>query len=90
MNIHDYTRRDFLKASGLAAASLAIPGCDCWVCKSAKGKRKEKSTISPNYTIACYYFPNYHPNDARNIKQKGKGWSEWELVKNAKPRFEGH
>lgn len=41
-------------------------------------------------TVACYYFGNYHPNDPRNEKQKGKGWSEWELVKNAKPRFPGH
>jgi hypothetical protein len=40
--------------------------------------------------VACYYFPNYHPSDARNEKFKGKGWSEWELVKAAKPRFPGH
>lgn len=41
-------------------------------------------------TVASYYFGNYHPGDARNTKLKGKDWSEWELVKNAKPRFEGH
>jgi hypothetical protein len=40
--------------------------------------------------IASYYFGNYHPNDARNQKQKGQGWSEWELVKAARPRFAGH
>jgi hypothetical protein len=40
--------------------------------------------------VACYYFPNYHLGDARNEKVKGKGWSEWELVKAAKPRFPGH
>ena len=41
--------------------------------------------------VAVYYFPNYHPGDARNTKLKGTaGWSEWELVKNAKPRFPGH
>ncbi|RLD12202.1 MAG: hypothetical protein DRI44_01430 [Chlamydiae bacterium] len=44
----------------------------------------------PKLTIACYYFPNYHPNDARNCKLKGNGWAEWELVKSAKPRFEKH
>jgi hypothetical protein len=43
-----------------------------------------------NITVACYYFGNYHPNDSRNRKPKGEGWSEWELVKQAKPRFEGH
>jgi hypothetical protein len=41
-------------------------------------------------TVASYYFGNYHPNDPRNEKEKGKGWSEWELVKGAKPRFSGH
>lgn len=40
--------------------------------------------------IASYYFPNYHPNDARNQRLKGAGWSEWELVKAARPRFPGH
>ena len=41
-------------------------------------------------TVACYYFGNYHPGDPRNEKNKGPGWSEWELVKNARPRFPGH
>ena len=40
--------------------------------------------------VAVYYFPNYHPGDLRNTKLKGEGWSEWELVKAAKPRFPGH
>ena len=88
MSILCNTRRDFLKTITLGAASLAVQGCNSKAHKSAK--RTEKSDISPNYTIACYYFPNYHPNDARNEKFHGKGWSEWELVKNAKPRFEGH
>ncbi|MCP4641009.1 MAG: family 78 glycoside hydrolase catalytic domain, partial [bacterium] len=43
----------------------------------------------PECTVACYYFPNYHP-DARNAKIHGEGWDEWELVKAAKPRFDGH
>ncbi len=48
-------------------------------------------TIAPTRTqIGVYYFANYHPSDARNAKQKGAGWSEWELVRNAKPRFPGH
>ncbi|TSA29833.1 MAG: DUF642 domain-containing protein [Verrucomicrobiaceae bacterium] len=45
---------------------------------------------NPPITVASYYFGNYHPNDPRNEKMKGKGWSEWELVKAAKPRFPGH
>ena len=40
-------------------------------------------------TVAAYYFPNYH-EDNRNAAYHGNGWTEWELVKNARPRFENH
>ena len=39
--------------------------------------------------VYCYYFPNWHP-DTRNEKWHGTGWTEWEVVKHATPRFEGH
>ncbi len=39
--------------------------------------------------IAAYYFPNYHV-DPRNERWHGTGWTEWELVSSARPRFEGH
>lgn len=39
--------------------------------------------------IAAYYFPNYHP-DQRNESLHGSGWTEWELVRRAEPRFPGH
>lgn len=39
--------------------------------------------------VFAYNFPNYH-FDPRNKKSHGVGWNEWELVKAAKPRFEGH
>src|SRR5258708_4277025 len=42
-----------------------------------------------DYQIGAYYFPNYHV-DPRNEKLFGKGWTEWELVKHATPRFPGH
>lgn len=45
--------------------------------------------MSRKYEIAAYYFPNYHL-DPTNREWHGEGWTEWELVKNAKPRFEGH
>ena len=46
--------------------------------------KKEKE-----YEVAVYYFPNYHP-DSINARWHGKGWSEWDVVKAAKPRFKGH
>jgi len=39
--------------------------------------------------VAVYYFPNYHA-DPRNALAHGAGWTEWELVKRATPRFPGH
>ncbi|HOC68764.1 MAG TPA: glycoside hydrolase family 99-like domain-containing protein [Candidatus Hydrogenedentes bacterium] len=41
------------------------------------------------FTVASYYFPNYHP-DRRNEAKFGPGWTEWELVKQNRPRFYGH
>lgn len=41
------------------------------------------------YQVGAYYFPNYHI-DSRNEKVHGPGWTEWELVKHATPRFPGH
>lgn len=48
------------------------------------------SDNSPGFDLAVYYFPNYHQDDRRNELRYGRGWSEWELVKAAQPRFEGH
>ena len=41
-------------------------------------------------TLGCYYFPNYHTGDMRNETFHGRNWSEWEVVKQSVPRFEGH
>jgi len=54
------------------------------------GEGADKPAASPKITVASYYFGNYHPGDSRNAKMKGKDWSEWDLVKAAKPRFPGH
>ncbi|HZI31316.1 MAG TPA: glycoside hydrolase family 99-like domain-containing protein, partial [Candidatus Binatia bacterium] len=48
------------------------------------------ATTNRPITVVSYYFGNYHPGDPRNVKTKGPDWSEWELVKNARPRFPGH
>ena len=38
---------------------------------------------------AVYYFPNWH-TDPFAERKHGKGWTEWELLKHATPRYEGH
>jgi len=50
---------------------------------------RDSGGAAPDITLACYYFPNYHV-DPRNEKQHGPGWTEWELVKRAEPKFPGH
>ena len=54
------------------------------------GNAPKVKSKTEKITVAAYYFPNYHTNDPRNIINKGADWSEWELVKAAKPRFPGH
>lgn len=44
---------------------------------------------SPKFDVAAIYFPSWHV-DPINEKFHGKGWTEWELVKNAKPLYPGH
>jgi len=39
--------------------------------------------------VAVYYFPGYHPGDPRNNRIHNETWSEWELVKNARPLYAG-
>ena len=42
-----------------------------------------------DYQVGSYYFPNYHV-DPRNEAVHGSGWTEWQLVRHASPRFPGH
>jgi len=62
----------------------------CLFCSFLSGKAGNRKTDFSKITVAAYYFPNYHTNDARNVKALGLNWSEWELVKAAQPRFAGH
>lgn len=39
--------------------------------------------------IYAWYFPNWHPTPL-NDGWHGKNWTEWEVVKCARPRFDGH
>lgn len=46
------------------------------------------SASNNKYQVGVYYFPDYHI-DKRNEEYRGSGWTEWKLVKEAKPRFKG-
>jgi len=71
---------------GLDNVSIAVKELD----SSAATVAQTPADSGPPITVACYYFGNYHPGDPRNVKSKGPNWSEWELVKAARPRFPGH
>ncbi|MBC8165957.1 MAG: glycoside hydrolase family 99-like domain-containing protein, partial [Bryobacteraceae bacterium] len=43
----------------------------------------------PKTEVAAYYFPAWH-QCPKNDQWKGIGFTEWDLVKAAKPRFPGH
>ena len=71
---------------GLDNVSVAVKELD----SSAPAAAPPPVESGPRITVASYYFGNYHPGDPRNAKNKGPDWSEWELVKAARPRFPGH
>ncbi|MBM4090193.1 MAG: hypothetical protein FJ276_12345 [Planctomycetes bacterium] len=76
-------------------ATVGVPGLDNVAiavneAAPASAPAQVASREDAAVTVACYYFGNYHPGDPRNDRVKGKGWSEWELVKAARPRFPGH
>jgi hypothetical protein len=62
-------------------------------CGTEKKKKSNSRTTDmeekDDITVAAYYFPNYHV-DMRNEAHHGEGWTEWELVKEAQPRFAKH
>lgn len=39
--------------------------------------------------VGCYYWSGWHPTPG-NDKERGHGWTEWEYLKRAVPRFPGH
>lgn len=71
---------------GIAASVIASPALNA----QTPTPNREGAAPGERVTVASYYFGNYHPGDPRNVKSKGPNWSEWELVKAAKPRFPGH
>jgi len=60
-----------------------------FIAAKAQKVPSQSKQVAKEYEVAVYYFPNYHP-DSVNSLWHGKGWTEWELVKAAKPRFDGH
>jgi hypothetical protein len=73
-------RRDFLTGVGALAATTQL---------GSRLDAKQLRVADGPCQVAAYYFPNYH-QDKRNAMAHGPGWTEWNLVKAATPRFPGH
>ncbi|MEN8158096.1 MAG: glycoside hydrolase family 99-like domain-containing protein, partial [Bacteroidota bacterium] len=58
-------------------------------CSFTSKERQAEAGADDDVTVVAYYFANYH-EDRRNAAYHGDGWTEWELVKDAKPRFPNH
>jgi hypothetical protein len=50
---------------------------------------KPRAVAAAPITVAAYYYPGTHP-DPRWDKNKYPGFTEWDEIKAAKPRFPGH
>jgi hypothetical protein len=68
----------------MVVAALLAGGC--MMMEKGFGPRE----VGDKITVASYYFGQYHPNDPRNLKERGRPWDEWELIKASQPRFPGH
>ena len=56
---------------------------------SCFGQTAQSNHKKEEYTVAVYYWPNFH-KDSYHQSKKGEDWTEWEIVKNGKPKFQGH
>lgn len=50
---------------------------------------KPRATTNASIVVAVYYYPGFHP-DPRWDKNKYPGFTEWDEIKAARPRFPGH
>ena len=71
-------RREFIAATG----SVLLNG-------GLRAQSAAAEAASNDVITAAYYFGNFHV-DRRNEQAHGTGWTEWNLVKAATPRFPGH
>ena len=84
--MNNIPRREFLDRSkksavGLAASLPVLAGATVSHAAQDSGKHRP--------TVMCVYYPHWHNYD-HGTAWKGEGWTEWEGVKAAIPRFPGH
>jgi len=78
-------RRRFLQTA--TRAGLAIAAARCIRHEAAAADAPATGSNRP--TVVAVYYPHWHSYD-HGSSWKGEGWTEWEGVKVAVPRFPGH
>ncbi len=73
---------------GLATCAAAL-FCVPTVAAAETTVTEPAAQPAPDITVAAYYYPCTHPHP-RWDKAEYPGFTEWDLVKKAKPRFPGH
>lgn len=81
-------RRDFIKVSSLGAATMTA-GVGSLLAAEHSAAEEQKKHKKKRYQVGVYYAPIWHP-DPWSEEIHGKGWTEWELVKRAEPKWPGH
>ena len=74
-------------ALGLALASIIGLSSNC--AGKSDASQSTFSSESNKITVAAYYYPCEHP-DPHWDKNKYPGFTEWDLIRSAPPRFPGH
>lgn len=78
MNMRNLISRTML--AGLLAANVALAADE----KAAPERQSA-------YTVAVYYWPGFHRDPFTQSKSgEGGDWTEWDIMRTAKPKFEGH
>ena len=66
-----------------------VTGASAALLHGGAREHSAEAVTSRDCITAAYYFGNFHV-DPRNENAHGKDWTEWNLVKAAKPRFPVH
>src|SRR5215469_6254296 len=75
--------------SPVALSLAAVIGFAFGCAAKADASQIPSSSESNRVTVAAYYYPCEHP-DPHWDKNKYPGFTEWDLVRSAPPRFPGH
>ena len=60
-----------------------------WAHRGDVQRTAPTSVSSVRGDVMVYYYPQWHA-DPVNAELHGREWTEWELIRRARPRFDGH